>query len=77
MCLAIPMKVLTVNGNVGIVEAGGIQKMTDLSLMGAVEKGDYVIVHAGFAIQTMNEEEALKTLSFFDEMIQLMDKETK
>ena len=77
MCLAIPMKVLTVNGNVGIVEAGGIQKMTDLSLMSAVEKGDYVIVHAGFAIQTMNEEEALKTLSFFDEMIQLMDKETK
>jgi hydrogenase expression/formation protein HypC len=69
------MKVLEVNGNVGIVEAGGVQKTADLSLTDAVEKGDYVIVHAGFAIQTMNEEEALKTLSFFDEMIRLMEQE--
>ena len=76
MCLAIPMKVLTVNGNIGIVEAGGFHKTIDLSLMDAVEKNDYVIVHAGFAIQTMNEEEAMKTLSIFDEMIQLMKQET-
>lgn len=76
MCLAIPMKVLKVNGNIGIVEAGGIHKTIDLSLMDAVEKNDYVIVHAGFAIQTMNEEEAMKTLSIFDEMIQLMKQET-
>jgi hydrogenase expression/formation protein HypC len=70
------MKVLKVNGNIGIVEAGGIHKTIDLSLMDAVEKNDYVIVHAGFAIQTMNEEEAMKTLSIFDEMIQLMKQET-
>jgi len=76
MCLAIPMKVLEVNGNLGIVESGGIHKTVDLSLMDGVEKSDYVIVHAGFAIQTMNEEEALKTLSFFDEMIRLMKQET-
>lgn len=76
MCLAIPMKLLEVNGNMGIVEAGGIHKTIDLSLMDAVEKNDYVIVHAGFAIQTMNEEEAMKTLSIFDEMIQLMKQET-
>jgi len=69
------MKVLEVNGNMGIVEAGGIHKTIDLSLMDAVEKNDYVIVHAGFAIQTMNEEEAMKTLSIFDEMIQLMKQE--
>ena len=76
MCLAIPMKVLDVHGHVGIVEAGGIQKTIDLSLTDSVEKGDYVIVHAGFAIQTMDEEEAMKTLAVFDEMIRLMKQET-
>lgn len=77
MCLAIPMKVIEVNDNQGIVEAGGIQKIVDFSLLGSVQAGSYVIVHAGFAIQSMNVEEALKTLALFDEMIRLMGAEKK
>ncbi|MBC2715889.1 MAG: HypC/HybG/HupF family hydrogenase formation chaperone [Desulfobacteraceae bacterium] len=77
MCLAIPMKVIEVNDNKGIVEAGGIRKAVDFSLLGPVQPGGYVIVHAGFAIQSMNDEEALKTLALFDEMIRLMGSEKK
>lgn len=77
MCLAIPMKVIEVNDNKGIVEAGGIQKTIDLSLLDSVQSGEYVIVHAGFAIQSMDEEEALKTLALFDEMIRLMGSDKK
>jgi hydrogenase expression/formation protein HypC len=73
MCLAIPMKVVEVNENKGVVETGGILKAVDISLLTQLQAGDYVIVHAGFAIERMNEAEALKTLDFFDEMIRLME----
>jgi len=77
MCLAIPMKVVEVNENKGVVETGGILKAVDISLLTQLQAGDYVIVHAGFAIERMNEAEALKTLDFFDEMIRLMEAEKK
>jgi hydrogenase expression/formation protein HypC len=77
MCLAIPMKLVSVNGNQGVVETGGIFKAVDISLLPQIVPGDYVIVHAGFAIERMNEAEARKTLDFFDEMIHLMEAEKK
>jgi hydrogenase expression/formation protein HypC len=73
MCLAIPMKVVEVNENKGIVETGGILKAVDISLIPQVQPGDYVVVHAGFAIEQMNETEARKTLDLFDDMIRLME----
>ena len=77
MCLAIPMKVVEVNENKGIVETGGILKAVDISLFPAAQPGDYLIVHAGFAIERMDEPEARKTLDFFDDMIRLMEAEKK
>ena len=71
------MKVVEVNENKGVVETGGILKAVDISLIPQVQPGDYVIVHAGFAIERMNEAEALKTLDFFDDMIRLMEAEKK
>jgi hydrogenase expression/formation protein HypC len=62
------MKVIKVNGNQGVVEVSGIQRVADFSLVDSVNAGDYIIVHAGFAIQSMNEKEAKKTLALFDEM---------
>jgi hydrogenase expression/formation protein HypC len=73
MCLAIPMKLVSVNENRGVVETGGILKAVDVSLLPQIAPGDYVIVHAGFAIEKMNEAEARKTLEFFDDMIRLME----
>jgi hydrogenase expression/formation protein HypC len=75
MCLAIPMKVVEINGEMGIVESGDIRKKVVLSLIDPVKIDDYVIVHAGFAIQLLNEEEAQKTLDLFRDMIEMIDRE--
>ncbi|MCU0598884.1 MAG: HypC/HybG/HupF family hydrogenase formation chaperone [Desulfobacterales bacterium] len=71
------MKVVEVNENKGVVETGGILKAVDISLIPQVQPGEYAIVHAGFAIERMDEAEARKTLDFFDEMIRLMEADKK
>jgi hydrogenase expression/formation protein HypC len=67
MCLAIPGKVISVEGTTGIVELGGVSRKTSLQLVPDASVGSYVLVHAGFAIQVINEEEARETLALFDE----------
>jgi hydrogenase expression/formation protein HypC len=66
MCLAIPMRVVEISGETGTVEAGGIQRKVGFMLLDGVRRGDYVIVHAGFAIQTIDASEARKTLALFE-----------
>lgn len=68
MCLAIPMKVIKIEGESAIVESGGIEQRIGIQLVPDVQLNDYVIVHAGFAIQKMDEEFAQETLQLFDEM---------
>jgi hydrogenase expression/formation protein HypC len=68
MCLAVPMRVVEINGETGTVEAGGMQRKVGLMLLDGVRPGDYVIVHAGFAIQIIDESEARKTLALFEEL---------
>ena len=62
MCLAIPMKVIKVEGDDGIVESGGLRKKANFSLMKSAKPGDYILMHAGFAIEKLKESEARKTL---------------
>lgn len=77
MCLAIPGKVLeidrTVEPTMGKVSFGGIQKRVCLEWVPDVKVGEYVVVHVGFAISAMDEEEALKTLKLFEEMDDAME----
>ena len=72
MCLAIPGKVLhidtTVQPTMGTVSFGGIQKRVCLEWIPEVKIGEYVIVHVGFAISKMNEEEAQETIKLLEEM---------
>ena len=75
MCLAVPMKVVSRNDTVGMTEMAGVKKEVSFMMLPEAEVGDYVIVHAGFAIQKLNEEEARKTLDLFREMADL-DTET-
>ena len=70
MCLAIPTKVVEKDGDRGIVEIGGVKKQIDLTLVPEAKIGDYVILHVGFAIQVLDEEEAQKTLALFEELAQ-------
>ncbi len=72
MCLAIPGKVLEIyrSGDLlmGKVSFGGIQKEVCLDWEPEVKVGEYVIVHVGFAISTMDEEEARETLKMLEQM---------
>lgn len=68
MCLAIPMKLIEKKEDRGIVELSGVKKEVSLKLMEEAEIGDYLIIHAGFAIQKLNEEEARETLQLWKEM---------
>lgn len=77
MCLAIPGKVLEIDTSVqpamGKVSFGGIQKKVCLEWLPDVKVGEYVIVHVGFAISKLDEQEALETLRLFDEMDRSLD----
>ncbi len=72
MCLAIPVRIeeLTTPGN-AIVNLGGVRKEVSLALVDDVAIGDYVIVHVGYALQKLDQEEAERTLAMFAEMSQL------
>ena len=67
MCLAIPMKVVEIEGNKGIVEYTGIKREVGLELLEDVKINEWVIIHTGFAISKLNEEEAQETLSLLKE----------
>ena len=69
MCLAIPLEVIEINDNLAKVSIGNTTREAYLDLMDKVEVGDFVLVHAGFAIEKLDKEEAEKTLSLFKEII--------
>jgi len=69
MCLSVPMKIVEINGQKGIADIGGMTREVDLRFLSEVEVGDYVIVHAGFALQRLDTEEAEETLSLFREIL--------
>ena len=68
MCLAIPMKIISVEGETALVSLEGLRKEIDVRFLKAPSPGEYVIVHAGFAIEKLDPEEAEKTLELFREM---------
>ncbi|MEM3507551.1 MAG: HypC/HybG/HupF family hydrogenase formation chaperone [Candidatus Bathyarchaeia archaeon] len=69
MCLAIPAKILSINGRIAKVDFGGkIVKEVDISLVNA-NVGDYVLIHAGYAIQVLDEEIAKETIKLWNEIL--------
>ena len=73
MCLAVPGKIESIDGEdsifrTGKVGFGGIVKSINLACVPEARPGDYVLVHAGFAISVIDEEEARKTIECFDEI---------
>ena len=63
MCLAIPLKLIEINDDIGTIESGGIRRKVNLSLVKNPKLGDFIVMHAGFAITIMDQEEGEKTLS--------------
>ena len=68
MCLGIPMRVVKIEGALGVVAAGGLRRRVNLSFMSGLKRGDYVLVHAGFAIEKVNGREARRTLHMLREL---------
>ena len=62
MCVAIPMKIKEMKGDEAVVELDGFEKTVNMMVVEDVKVGDYVMIHAGFAIQKVHEEDARKTL---------------
>ena len=68
MCLAIPLQLIEINGNTAIGEALGMKREIHVDFIPEPKKGDYVIVHAGFAIERLGEAQALEDLEAWKEM---------
>ncbi len=71
MCLGLPAKVVNIDGNTAEVEMMGVINKISIELLENVQVGDYVLVHAGCAIQIVDEEEAAKTIDIFNEIREL------
>ena len=68
MCLAVPAKIQKVEKMNAIVDFGGVAKRISLGIIDGVKKGDYVLIHAGFAIGKVEKEEAEDTLKILEEL---------
>ena len=73
MCLAIPGKVLEINGNQALVDFDGIKQNIVIALIQNPKIGKYVIVHAGYAIEQINEEEAMEAINQWKEIAEDQD----
>lgn len=68
MCLAIPTLIKSIDGSSAEVEIGGVSRTISVALTPEAQVGDYVIVHTGFALSVLDEQEARETLKLFEEM---------
>ena len=69
MCVAIPSRIVEINDNMGIIDVEGVRREISLLLLENPRVDDYVIVHAGFAIQKLDEAEALESLKVLREIV--------
>ncbi len=77
MCLAVPALVKAIDGYEAEVELGGISRRASLMLTPEAKVGDYVLLHAGYAINILDEAEAEETLNMLREMAQLAEDGSK
>lgn len=68
MCLAMPMKILSIDGTLARCEAGGLTQEIRIDFITDAKPDDYVMVHAGFAIEKMSEKEALENMELLEEI---------
>ena len=68
MCLAIPAQVVSIEDQLAVVEIHGVRRQASLMLLPEAKVGDFVLVHAGFAMQVVDQQEAETTNALLDEM---------
>ena len=74
MCLAIPSKIVKIEDGMGVIDVDGVQRRTSLLLIEDAMVGDYVIVHAGFALHKIDETAAMESLRLLKEAAAFAEK---
>jgi len=74
MCLAVPMKIVEIDGLDAVAELQGVRRKVRLDLVDDCEIGDYVLIHAGFVIEKLDEEQAKKSLETWEEFLSAQEK---
>ena len=72
MCLAIPSKIMSIKDSIAEVNVAGTVIKASLLLLPEAGVGDYVLIHAGFAIQLLDEAEAIETLKLWEEIDEIL-----
>ena len=71
MCLAVPMQVKTIENEMAVCEIDGVKREASLMMIDDIQIGDYVLIHAGFAIEKIDEDEAQLTLQALREALDM------
>lgn len=77
MCLAIPSQITDIQGDMATIDVAGVKRQASLLLIEAPSPGDWVIVHAGFAIKKIDEAEAMESLKCLREASEWLDAQEK
>jgi hydrogenase expression/formation protein HypC len=70
MCLAVPVRITSIEGDQADVDIGGVCRRVSIALTPEAEVGNYVLLHTGYAINVLNEQEAQETLNLLERMIE-------
>jgi len=73
MCLAIPSRITSIENQIATIDVDGVQRTASLLLLDDARVGDYVIVHAGFAIHKIDEAEAKESLKILKEALEFVE----
>ena len=71
MCLAIPSKIVKIENNMGTIDIEGVRRKVSLLLLEDAKVGDFIIVHAGFAIHKINESRAMESLEILRQALSI------
>lgn len=77
VCIAAPAKILEINDNVATVDFGGVRQQAKLDLVSDVDIGRYVLVHSGYAIEVLSDQEAQESLEAWDELLKIMEEDSE
>jgi hydrogenase expression/formation protein HypC len=69
MCLAVPVKITSIEGDQADVDIGGVSRRVSIALTPEARTGDYVLLHTGYAINVLNQAEAMETLDILERMV--------
>ena len=79
MCIAAPAKIVEIDreSNICAADFGGVKQNAKLDLLPDAEIGDYVLIHAGYAIEKLSEQAAQESLESWDELLEMLEEEDK